>query len=487
MPLWATWVVPLLAVQLAAADVGDPGQSIPSRQGHARSLLHGAHAADAPEEFLDHIAADGKNPSTYLLSILQGNSSSAGSLDLGQLSSLMWYIKGHLKVLGKAGRGNVEAHQESSASLIAHYGRAGRIDASGLQLATTAIIACISDEGCTLGSDTERPAFLLTGEGLAALPQAPQQATSSFTWLKWVGAALLFLEALLGVLIPILARCLPVQTRRAQQGLSFLNAFAGGVFLAFGLMHLAPEAFETQKAVYKGSYPLAGLFIASGFFLFFTLQRVLAPLLATSDAPATAPSGSCCVALVPLPESQKGLKDNCCEEAGACPCEEPVEGTKPVGGILWSYVSPALLMLALCVHAAFEGLTLGLQTSRAGVITVLVAMVSHKWVESIALTTRFLRAGPRPWWAMILMLFPFAVVVPVGVAVGIVLTSINAWVTLVLFGLISGMFIYVGGYEIIAEEFAAPVQGQKVFRFCLFVAMMIGFTLVALLQLVHDG
>jgi hypothetical protein len=40
---------------------------------------------------------------------------------------------------------------------------------------------------------------------------------------------------------------------------------------------------------------------------------------------------------------------------------------------------------------------------------------------------------------MALMLFPFAVVVPVGVAVGIVLTSINAWVTLVLFGLISGM------------------------------------------------
>lgn len=88
---------------------------------------------------------------------------------------------------------------------------------------------------------------------------------------------------------------------------------------AAGLMHLAPEAFETQRAVYKGTYPLAGLFIVTGFFLFFTLQRVVAPLLATTDAPVTLPTGSCCVAMVPLPVSCPAqFSDECSAPSFQC-------------------------------------------------------------------------------------------------------------------------------------------------------------------------
>lgn len=102
MPQWARWLFPLIAAAAlgqATVVAVDPTNSIPMRGRHARSLLHGAHAAeDTPEEFLDHIAADGKDPSTYLLSILRGNSTIAGSVDAGQLSSLIWYIKSHMCV-----------------------------------------------------------------------------------------------------------------------------------------------------------------------------------------------------------------------------------------------------------------------------------------------------------------------------------------------------------------------------------------------------
>lgn len=42
------------------------------------------------------------------------------------------------------------------------------------------------------------------------------------------------------------------------------------------------------------------------------------------------------------------------------------------------------------------------QDTKVGIVTVLVALVSHKWVESIALSARCLKVGAN-WWCV-----PFA-------------------------------------------------------------------------------
>ena len=54
-------------------------------------------------------------------------------------------------------------------------------------------------------------------------------------------------------------------------------------------------------------------------------------------------------------------------------------------------VSPALVMAGVLVHAILEGLAIGLQTSYSGVVIAFVAMASHKWVESIAISARFIK------------------------------------------------------------------------------------------------
>jgi hypothetical protein len=38
-----------------------------------------------------------------------------------------------------------------------------------------------------------------------------------------------------------------------------------------------------------------------------------------------------------------------------------------------------------------------MQDTRAGAVTVLIALVAHKWVESIALSARCIKAGGN-WW-----------------------------------------------------------------------------------------
>ena len=45
------------------------------------------------------------------------------------------------------------------------------------------------------------------------------------------------------------------------------------------------------------------------------------------------------------------------------------------------------------MHALLEGLSLGLQRDKAGAVTLLVAMVSHKWVESVALSGMLVKNG----------------------------------------------------------------------------------------------
>jgi hypothetical protein len=52
----------------------------------------------------------------------------------------------------------------------------------------------------------------------------------SYTWLKWTAAAVLFVEGLVGVLVPV---CLKL-TVHAGWLMSLVNCFAGGVFFTFG-------------------------------------------------------------------------------------------------------------------------------------------------------------------------------------------------------------------------------------------------------------
>ena len=70
-------------------------------------------------------------------------------------------------------------------------------------------------------------------------------------------------------------------------------------------------------------------------------------------------------------------------------------------------------------------------------MTVAVAMISHKWVESVALSSMCIRAGAR-WWQLVLVLLPFGAMAFIGVAIGISVTDTSTWAEMVLFGLISG-------------------------------------------------
>lgn len=343
-------------------------------------------------------------------------------------------------------------------------------------------------------------AFAPASLSAAAAPQADEVHESTHT-LKWVFAAVIFAEALLGLALPVLLSWNGSWFGRPAF-LSLLNCFAGGVFLTFGIMHLLPDAAEDAEAIGITGYPTAYLLCAVGFFSVFFVQKVLSPMLtpAQQDTSTKAPGGTCCSAnagamlgqatTTPANDTIDGHKRPKVvdEEADAvsssCDCNRDAA---PVRWMWLVWICPALLWFGLCTHSVFEGLAVGLQETKAGVVTVAVAMIVHKWVESLALSSLCLRAGAR-WWQLLIILLPFAAMGFIGVAIGVAVTDSSAAAEMVLFALISGAFIYIGGYEIVHSEFASNCTtggSNRLYRLLQYFVMFCGALLVALLQLVH--
>lgn len=84
------------------------------------------------------------------------------------------------------------------------------------------------------------------------------------------------------------------------------------------------------------------------------------------------------------------------ETAQIAPVTSAAVASKAWQGMTWQmWLSPVMMWAGICVHGVLEGLSLGLQPDKAGAVTVLVAMVSHKWVESVALSSILVKNGGR--------------------------------------------------------------------------------------------
>lgn len=97
---------------------------------------------------------------------------------------------------------------------------------------------------------------------------------------------------------------------------------------------------------------------------------------------------------ISVPCTKCGCDRDPSPETAALTAAPVATGQKSYQGMTWrSWIAPVFLAAGVCVHAVLEGLALGLQRDKAGAVTVLVAMVSHKWVESVALSSITVKNG----------------------------------------------------------------------------------------------
>ncbi|MEM7435892.1 MAG: ZIP family metal transporter [Myxococcota bacterium] len=225
--------------------------------------------------------------------------------------------------------------------------------------------------------------------------------------------------------------------------LSLGNAFAAGVFLGIGLIHMLGTASEAWRQTLGWGYPMGLLLAGGAFLLLLWFEHVALPGRA-HDA---------------FHEPGGVISD--LDPTGAASDERnDAHGprwlqTRPV-----SRLYPYALVVALSIHSLIAGIAMGAQRTIANVVLLFVAIVAHKATAGFALGVSLARnAVPRRRALGLIGLF--AGVTPIGIIVGLLVTNAlddrsQSIFDAVFLGLAAGSFIYIASFDIIRDEFLQP-------------------------------
>lgn len=277
---------------------------------------------------------------------------------------------------------------------------------------------------------------------------------------KLLAAVAILAIAIIGGVIPLFA----ARHESSRRFFSLGNAFAGGLFLGVGFIHLLPEGMEKLEGVVD--YPLAALLAALGLGALLLIDRVI-----YGDHHAN--------------QSPDNLQ-------------------------IQQSIYPYVLLALLSIHSVIAGITLGLESHVVGSFAIMLGILSHKGSAAFALMVSVHEAGIRAKQQKT-MLAIFAAMTPLGILIGLIAAfflSENETITALIEGsfnaLAAGTFIYVATIEIIDAELSTremrlakyvpsalagdddvPMPTKDHDRVAKFVLIIAGIALMALLSQWH--
>ncbi|MDG2046773.1 MAG: ZIP family metal transporter [Halioglobus sp.] len=274
--------------------------------------------------------------------------------------------------------------------------------------------------------------------------------------LKFALMALILASAWIGGLIP-----LGKATSQSSHFLSLGNAFAAGIFLGIGLIHMLGDASDTWRTSLGLDYPVALLLAGVAFLLLLWFEHVA--LQDRFHDAVHAPGGI-------IPDFDH-----------TTPSTNGTSNTEDSTAQKMAFY-PYALIVALSIHSVIAGITLGAQTSLANVLLIFVAIAAHKSTAGFALGVSLARnAVPRGRALRLIGLF--SVMTPIGIIVGLLVTNALEGRAQIIFqavflSLAAGSFIYIAAFDILRDEFLQP--GPRAVKWILTV---LGFGLMGLLAL----
>jgi len=245
--------------------------------------------------------------------------------------------------------------------------------------------------------------------------------------IKVLSAVAIFVVGIIGGAVPIVAG----RFQNSRRFFSLGNAFAGGVFLGAGLIHLLPDGVDKLRAV--SAFPIGGLLAATGLALLLLIDRVIF--------------------------SHHDL-------------EEGADGKSPT--------YPYVLTVILSVHSIIAGISLGLETHVSTSIVILLAILFHKGSAAFALMVSLHGSGVGTARQKGILV-TFVTMTPLGLLIGsLAAAALTGNRAILLEGafdaLAAGTFLYVAVLDIIDEELSIPED--KLAKFALIV---IGIAFMAML------
>ncbi|KAK1286339.1 Zinc transporter 3 [Acorus calamus] len=302
--------------------------------------------------------------------------------------------------------------------------------------------------------------------------------------LKSLAIFSLLISGAMGVVVPQLGRTCDA-LRPEGDLFIFVKAFAAGVILATGLIHILPEAFEHLTSSCLDAhpwheFPVAGFVAmisaivtlimdtaATGYYTRLHANNTRSPRVAETDNTVFMPTLE--RSHVHGPEAANGSGDT---------------------GSTAELIRHRMLELGMLIHSVIIGVSLGVSQSPSTIKPLIAALSFHQFFEGIGLGGSIVQARFTTSTTAIMSSF-FAFTTPAGITIGIVAASSyneNSPTALIIEGLLNaasaGVLIYMALVDFIAADFISPrMHGSIKLQLGCYVSLLLGAGLMSLLAI----
>ncbi|KAF3626832.1 Zinc transporter 5 [Capsicum annuum] len=295
---------------------------------------------------------------------------------------------------------------------------------------------------------------------------------------KMAALASILVASTIGVCIPVLGKAVPALS--PERNFFFvIKAFAAGVILSTGFIHVLPDAFESLTSPCLKENPW-GKFPFSGF-----VAMVAAMATLMVDAYATSYYNKKFIISGVVVQSGDGVVH--------ANSHGHVHGSasmmaNPESELLRYRVISQVLEVGIIVHSVIIGIALGASQSPKTIKPLVAALTFHQFFEGMGLGGSIAQAKLKSRAIAIMALF-FSLTTPIGIAIGLGITNDydeNSPTALIVEGIFNsasaGILIYMALVDFLAADFMHPrMQGNGKLQLGANISLLLGAGLMSLL------
>ncbi|XP_059450121.1 zinc transporter 5-like [Corylus avellana] len=277
---------------------------------------------------------------------------------------------------------------------------------------------------------------------------------------KLAAIASILIAGAIGVCIPILGKTIPAL--RPEKGVFFIiKAFAAGVILSTGFIHVLPDAFESLTSPCLDEKPWRTFPFAGFVAMTSAILTLMVDAFATSYYRSSGFNSG----------AQGGVED--AEKAGDMHVHAHAHATHAHGpasfvddctslDLLRHRVVSQVLELGIVVHSVIIGISLGASQSPKTIRPLVAALTFHQFFEGMGLGGCISQAKFKIRTTSIMVLF-FSLTTPIGIAIGTGISNVyneNSPTALIVEGILNaasaGILIYMALVDLLAVDFMNP-------------------------------
>ncbi|KAL8057261.1 hypothetical protein ABFX02_04G172900 [Erythranthe guttata] len=298
--------------------------------------------------------------------------------------------------------------------------------------------------------------------------------------LKIIAIVTILISSMIGVCLPLVSQSVPALSPERSLFV-IVKAFAAGIILATGFMHVLPDSFDMLSSTCLKENPWHKFPFTGFVAMLSAIVTLIIDSMATSVYSKKHTSG------VVKPESSGELEElPVVVQAGGGHSHGhghhhggklAVEGAQ----LLRYRVIAMVLELGIIVHSIVIGLSLGASNNTCSIKGLIAALCFHQMFEGMGLGGCILQAEYK-FIKKAAMAFFFSVTTPFGIALGLALSSTykeNSPRSLITVGLLNassaGLLIYMALVDLLAADFMGPkLQGSIKLQIKSYIAVLLG-------------